>query len=191
MSSNSLANESTVVATVTANVSVRAANKYDVKSIYRVHVNSIREVCSKSYSQTEIKIWSDRQSQDKYLRFMESEEESLYVAENPNGVIGFGHLGFYKAETDRQFQKTMEVKALYVAPEEVMKGIGRKILEEIERKAKECHCRELLVYSTLNAVGFYGHCGFIKREESYHSIGDGLSLKCHKMSKKLSDNSWK
>ena len=169
-----------------ANVTIRVANQCDAKSIYSVHVRSIREICSKSYSETEIEVWSGRQSQNRYQRFMESEEEVLYVAENPTGIIGFGHVGPCKAVTDSQQGRTMEIKALYVAPGEVNKGIGQLIMEEIERKAKQCLCRELVVYSTINAVGFYEYCGFIKIEESY-SIGDGLSLKCHRMTKQLSD----
>ena len=167
-------------------VVVRSAVESDSEGILNVHVNSIKELCSKTYPSEKIQYWSNRQCEEKYKRAISEQDplSAVFVAEKGGKIVGFGHIRL----PDSSRERVGEIKALYVSPDESGQGTGKRILDVMEKCAREMtgySCRELYVCSTLNAVGFYEKCGFVLRGPIVHSVGDGVDLDCIKLSKEL------
>lgn len=157
---------------------IRLAIDTDIGAIHEIHVACIKEICSSHYTPDEISRWTGRQCHNRYLSNIQ--EGNVYVSEKggTKEVVAFGHLH----ETDKE-DCDYEVKALYVSPREVRKGIGRLLLQVLERVAMESGCRRLLVYSSRNAVEFYETFGFVRGECVLQCSGE--SMKCIKMKKLL------
>lgn len=74
-----------------------------------------------------------------------------------------------------------EVRLLYVDPGFQSCGIGRSLLEHIKAMVPGALFREIFVYSTIGAVGFYESCGFKSKGPYLFDLG-GLPLKTTFMS---------
>ena len=159
----------------TEGVTVRLACESDIPAIHSVHISSIKEICASHYKAEEIKLWTERQSHERYSKSFK--EGRVYVVERGNEVIGFGHIGRTE-DADCDY----EVKALYIAPAEVKHGIGQLLLTTLERSVEY---KKLLVFSSKNAVGFYERYGFVRIKDTQRCSGECASLECVQMIKSL------
>lgn len=164
---------------------VRPAQESDAGDILDIHVSSIKDLCSKSYSPEQIQVWSNRQCEENYKRFIKEQDKygAFYVVEMEGRIVGFGHVKLPSAANEA----VGDVMALYVSPRESGKGLGKLLLNALEISVRQAgvKCLYLRVCSTLNAAGFYEKCGFVAMKETLHSVGDGTDLKCTIMCKKL------
>lgn len=102
--------------------------------------------------------------------------QPLVVAETTGGaVVGMGFLD----------QTTGEVNAIFVHPEYQRRGIGTKILLELEQIARNSGLECLRLSATLNSVPFYKAAGYAELAESNYSHPNGFELRCVVMSKHL------
>ena len=159
-------------------LTIRVAIVEDVPTIRELHINTIKEICSSHYTSEEIKIWTERQKKENYQRNVQ--HEVVLVAEKMSKIVGFGHLGEPNEDTDCEY----EIKALYVASNEIRTGVGSLLLKELENEAfKRGACTNMLVYSSKNAVEFYKKLGFVEKESVLKCGGPCHSLNCIKMIK--------
>ena len=189
-------------------VRIRRAGKEDADDIYRIHTAAIREICSACYSEEEIKCWWTRQSRERYLPFIWANEMIVAVDGERDKIVGFGHLrsvapprevgkaflgsekqNKFPDQTERQIvgdkmERDIHIQGLFVEPESGGKGVGKALMESLERRALSEGAVQLTVYSTLNAVTFYEKCGFACKENTTHEISR-RSLQCWKMIKYL------
>ena len=157
---------------------IRNANKKDTKYIYKVHTDSIRELCSRCYSQEEISRWIARQYPEKYEPFIE--KGVMYVAVLNEQVVAFGHVEKFNDDTS-------EVCGLFVSPACSRKGIGSLVLQFLEAKAKMDGYKYMRLKSSKNAQVFYEANGYQAAEEvQCHCAGD-QALCCILMTKSLSN----
>ena len=63
------------------------------------------------------------------------------------------------------------IQAMYVSPFFTRRGIGRKLIGEIETRAKTRLARYLTVSASLNAEGFYRACGYKRVKVSTTTYG--------------------
>jgi GNAT superfamily N-acetyltransferase len=68
-----------------------------------------------------------------------------------------------------------EIRLLYVAPDSQHRGIGRSLFEHIKALVPGAMFREIFVYSTIGASGFYRACGFQDKGPFIFDVG-GESL---------------
>lgn len=123
-------------------------------------------------------IYSDEALNDLF----EKKEQLFYlISENKKtlGFIGIEHN--YKGETVTRIHK------IYLLPETQGKGIGKKVIEEIEKMALENHSTALsLNVNRFNlALGFYKKIGFEVIEEVNIDMGNGYLMEDYVMEKKL------
>jgi len=89
-------------------------------------------------------------------------------------------LGFYILNQPKQLN--IELEFLFVSPEAIGKGIGKKLLHHSFLKAQEFKCKSITVLSDPNAIDFYNSQGFLQIEKKESSVkGRFLSV----MKKKL------
>jgi GNAT superfamily N-acetyltransferase len=59
------------------------------------------------------------------------------------------------------------VRTVFVAPDVQARGVGRLLMAEIERTARERSIARLTVPSSITAENFYARLGFVARHDSY------------------------
>lgn len=66
------------------------------------------------------------------------------------------------------------VRTVFVSPSNQRQGIGRKLMEAVERVARDEGVNVLSVPSSVTAEAFYTGLGYIAKSDSYH--GDERSI---------------
>lgn len=84
-------------------------------------------------------------------------------------------------------RQSAKIRAMFVHPDWVRKGIGKMILEAGESAAKEEGFKSMEMSATLNGVPFYGKFGYKEVEGGRHevSLGDGVVIDFYMMRKEL------
>jgi diamine N-acetyltransferase len=83
----------------------------------------------------------------------------------------------------------MKLEQLYVLPELHGRGLGKLMLQRIERDSRDRGCRSLMLTVNKhneNALKVYLRTGFIIREEAVFDIGNGYVMDDYVMAKPLS-----
>lgn len=153
-------------------LNIRRASEDDAQEICTLHIASIRQLCGSVYSPEQIAGWIKALTPDRYLSAMEQFE--FFVAEE-EGLLGFFILDLIGAE----------LNALYIHPEAVGRGVGKRLFRVAEHLAIENTTPKLRLKSTLNAIGFYESCGFSVVCETTHTSPTGVVLPCVEMIKVL------
>jgi len=153
-------------------VHIRRAGPDDANRIAELHRASIQTLCADAYTPDQIAGWIEPLTPGRYLSGMAQFE--FFVAETDR-VIGFCILS-----TDES-----ELYAIYFDPETTGNGYGRMLMRYAEDVARTRGVTELKLKSTLNAVGFYGRCGYRKVGDTSHTSPTGLQLPCVEMVKSL------
>lgn len=154
-------------------MNIRLGKISDTKKISQTHKASIQRLCKDHYSKENIKNWTSILKPEIYENAIK--EKILIVAEENNLICGFGILDV----------ETAEICAVYIHPDHTGKGIAKDILIKLESLALEKNADCLNTCSTINALGFYKHQGYIETEKSFHLLPNNTKLECIKMYKKL------
>jgi len=78
-----------------------------------------------------------------------------------------------------------EINAMFVDPAAQGKGIGSKILAELENKAHEYGLAKLTLDATLSSLKFYKNAGYKTLEKGHYELSNGTKLESWKMEKHL------
>ena len=160
---------------------IRRAAPADAEAICAVHVASIRGLCAGHYTAAQIDAWAGGKRPELYARAME-QGEAMFVAELlPPAAGGAGSatvIGIGTAQGG-------EVRAVYVHPDHVGRGVGSALLKAVEAHARAEGISVLRLHSTLNARSFYAAYGYQDEGEAVFPLRPGVELPCVKMSKRL------
>ncbi len=158
--------------------SIRPAVANDCNDIHLVHTETIINVTNDQYTAEQIAKWAQRQNLNQYMEPIKARCVYLVTTEKDD-IVAFGHGQKINIEQ-------YKIEALFVHPSHSKKGLGKKLLKHMEKVAAEGGSREILLRSSLNAVGFYEANGFVPREIEDHSRGCGSCvMKCRNMTKLL------
>jgi putative acetyltransferase len=152
---------------------VRRAVPGDAEAVRQVHGASIRQVCAADYSAQQIEAWASPARIEQY-RFAIAQHE-FHVAVSNAILIGFSELDSERGE----------VKAVYVAPAWLRRGVGRALLAELERVAREYRLSGLQLEASLTALPFYLAAGYRAVRRATHILSSGEGLACVEMRKEL------
>lgn len=132
---------------------VRRARHLDASSIIQAHIKSIREICSKDYSEYQIKAWSG-------IDFKKSILQNL-MTKNHIGVVDDGKSihGFCDFKINGE---EAEIKGLYLSPEISRQGYGNKMLDIAKNYCNRRNVKKVRLSSTITAIHFYERQGFTK-----------------------------
>ncbi|MGE6355101.1 GNAT family N-acetyltransferase [Flavobacterium sp. NPDC079362] len=97
------------------------------------------------------------------------------------------NIGFIGIEHNYNGQAATKIHKIYLLPETQGKGIGKKVVDEIEKLAKNNNSKALLlnVNRFNTALGFYKKIGFEVAQEVDIEIGNGYLMEDYVMEKKL------
>lgn len=144
---------------------IRPFQPDDAEAVVDLHERTIREICGDDYADDDIENWTDQAPRD-LLDSAEPERHRFVVVEGDQ-VIGFGE---YQAG-DR------EMTGLYVRPDWIGEGVGHRLIEHIEKHAREEGLKQLTCYSTLTAESFYAAHGYERIDRAVYSGLEAVHMK--------------
>jgi GNAT superfamily N-acetyltransferase len=115
-------------------------------------------------------------------RFLETPGAGLAMAREGAALIGFA--AWYCPEA----AGTSKLDKLYVASEHRRKGVGRRLIEHVERAARGDGSGTLVLNVAKrneSSIAVYVHCGFVVREAVVVDIGNGFVMDDYVMAKAL------
>ncbi len=152
---------------------IRLAMLADTKQMAIVHKASIEGLCAASYRAEDIAAWVSVISPEIYNSAIA--EKVTLVAEENDQILGLGILNIIGREID----------AVYIHPSVKGRGVGKAILAELERLALAEGAEAVTLRSTINALGFYEHYGYVQQSRTSHTLPNGAKLECIAMHKTL------
>ena len=153
---------------------IRKASNADKENISRIHIASIRKLCVNHYTREQLNAWANVLTPSVYDQALR-EREFLVANDSQQDLLGLGILDVEKTE----------VSAIYIQPDAAGKGIGSKLLNELEKIAQKSNIFKITVHSNLNAKGFYIAHGYLGQELTFHNLPNGSKLEYIRMFKNL------
>jgi GNAT superfamily N-acetyltransferase len=131
---------------------IREAVASDADAIQALHNHSFERLCPSHYSPAQMRAAAET--------FMLLDHRLLtsgryYVTETAGRLIGSGGWG-----RDERDTALAHVRAVYVDPEFLRRGVGRRLVAVAEARAKQAGCNAFAANSSLNAVAFYAALGY-------------------------------
>jgi ribosomal protein S18 acetylase RimI-like enzyme len=123
-------------------------------------------------------IYSDEALTNQY-----NKKEQLFYLISENEI----NLGFIGIEHKYKGEAITKIHKIYLMPETQGKGIGKKVIDEIQKLAIDNNSEALLlnVNRFNSALGFYKKIGFEVAEEVNIEIGNGYLMEDYVMEKKF------
>ncbi len=154
-------------------LTIRRARHEDAEHIITAHVRSIRFVCGKDYTPAQIEAWASRLLKAS-LWCQAMDRDYVWVVDDGTKVQGYGHLAMMS-------ETVGEVMGLYLAPEAIGLGMGKKMFSLIYLEASKHGLTKLQLHSTITAKFFYETLGF-KRQGDITSVEiAGTEIPCYEM----------
>jgi putative acetyltransferase len=152
-------------------VRIREAAPGDEDSIREVHVRAIRELGAQAYSREQVEAWAVGCASADYAETITDEDTAFVVAVEDGQVVGFGTTSFSPPEEYRP-SVDAEVTGVYVDPSVARRGVGSRIHQDLERRARERGAEVLGLRASLNAVPFYQTHGSHRVAERSHEFSN-------------------
>jgi len=153
-------------------VHIRKATANDAALSFAIRREAIRAQCRDHYPAAVLDTWTAGTMSETFARRV---AEAFYVATVDDAVVGTGMIDLRNGKID----------AVFVLPACMGQGIGRALVEHLERLAMEAGLGEIQLESTLNAAPFYRALGFVGDAQSLYQSTLGVSLACVPMLKVL------
>jgi putative acetyltransferase len=149
----------------------------EAKVFLEIQRTSVRGLAAIHYAASVIEAWAPLPITDTAIAFfrVNHDEEIRLIAELDGEAVGIGALVLADSE----------LRACYVLPSAVRKGVGSALVAEIERIARHHGLRDLELISSLTAEPFYRAVGYEVEERVEHLLGSGGRMPAVKMRKKL------
>ena len=158
-------------------VVVRPMRPEDGQVFIDVHHAAVRGLAAGHYPPDVIADWAPLPLTEQHLAGLarNPDNELRLVAEIDGEIVGIGVLVVARSE----------LRACHVAPQAVRKGVGRALVQEIERLAQDNGLTTLQLAASLNAEAFYRSLGYAALGPTEHVLRSGTPMACVKTAKTL------
>lgn len=157
-------------------VIIRPAKDSDAQIFLEVLNRSICEVACADYSPAVIESWAIPVGPDSITGYVENRDGELrIIAEIDGAPVGIGATVI----------SASELRACYVAPEALRRGVGTMIVHELERLARAEGLVHFDLHGTITAEPFYNALGYLSLERIVHVTSGGARMAAVKMRKDL------
>jgi putative acetyltransferase len=131
---------------------IRKATADDAATIASLMVEAIKETCAPAYRHNKrvIGMWCADKTPANLASTISQRDNYTVVGIMNDRIVGVGLMHRYG-----------EIALCYVHPDYQRHGIGKALLNDMERRASTLKIKTLILKSTLNAVSFYQLHGFI------------------------------
>lgn len=132
-------------------IHVRQAVEADAAGLAEVNVRSIREVCGKDYADPDhLDRWCANKTPENFRTWIAEPDSRVLAGLVDDRLAGIGMIDLEKGY----------VHMLYLVPEALGHGLGKAMLKEMERLAREHGHTKLELHATITARTFYEAQGF-------------------------------
>lgn len=101
----------------------------------------------------------------------------VFVAEEADQIVGFATIVPRRSEDGESEGNDAELEGIFVEPSQWRRGIGRTLLQQIEREARAWGASRLHVVASPIVEGFYTAAGFTRTGEQRMQFGpNGLLM---------------
>ena len=157
-------------------ITVRPMRHDEGPTFLDVVTRAIRGLATSHYAPEVVEGWVPSSTAESLEAFaLNPDRELRLVAELDGAVVGIGALIVEKSE----------LRACYVLPSAVRRGVGSALVGEIERIARTRGLARLDLAASLNAEPFYAFRGYQVRERSEVTLANGHRMPCVWMGKHL------
>ena len=153
-------------------LSLRKATANDAETSFAIRREAILSQCRGHYPQATLDTWTAGSMSETFARRV---ADAFYVATIDGMVVGTGMIDLASGKID----------AVFVLPDHMGQGIGRALVNHLERMAADAGLDAIHLESTLNAAPFYRALGFEGEAVSTYHSTLGVSLACVPMVKSL------
>ncbi|RON72685.1 GNAT family N-acetyltransferase [Pseudomonas fluorescens] len=153
---------------------IRRATQRDARIAFDIRRSAILYQCSDAYTEAQLSAWTAGTAEDGYYTLM---DKHFYL-----GCIGGEPVATGMLDLDNN-----EIGAIFVYPQFMQRGIGKRLLVHLEQLARELGLEQVKLDATLNAADFYRLYGFVGQESAVYHSPSGLQLACVPMIKVLSE----
>lgn len=146
-------------------IQLRQARSDEIAALWELRTRAVAHACAPHYTPEVLAVWLASPAPAS-LHQLVARGGGITAVED-NQLLGYAVLDAHSGEVD----------AVFVAPEQHQRGIGRLLLAALEADARLAGLRRLFLSASLNAVPFYRTMGFTAvREELYpHRSGLGIA----------------
>lgn len=151
---------------------IRRATPSDAQIAFDIRRQSIRHQCIGAYNEQQMLEWTKGAAEDGYDTLM---AKHFYLGCIEGEAVATGMLDL----------EHLEIGAIFIHPDFMQRGLGKRVLFFLEDLARELGLTEVCLDATLNAVDFYRRCGYIGKGSAIYQSPSGLQLACVPMVKTL------
>ena len=132
---------------------IRRFEEKDAKKVSELIVETLRKTNIKDYSADLIENYVNNFQPENVLK--RASWTHFYVAEEKGNIIGCGAIAPYWDKVDESSLFT-----IFISPEHQGKGIGRKIIEILEKDEYFLRAKRIEIPASITAVPFYKKMGY-------------------------------
>ena len=155
-------------------ITTRRATSEDIDDFKIIIVESVLELCKGYYTPEQLNSllaqYPDRNVYEKWIH-----ERVLVVAEHEIDIVGFA----------QYFPPNSTIEAVHVLPAYAKQGVGKMLVQFLEEIARGQGAKRIALDSSLNAVGFYEKCGYVRKENSSFKCNGCVELEVVNFEKDL------
>ena len=152
------------------NLTLRKATADDAVAAWEIRNAAIRHACKGFYADDLLAQWTAGEMTDQFVQCV---SQQFHVATVDGIVVGTGFIDLSDGRLD----------AIFVRPEMMGRGIGKRIVAFLVDLGRSAGLTELRLDSRLNGAPFYRRCGFVGDAIGVYRSPRGISLDCIPMTK--------
>jgi putative acetyltransferase len=157
-------------------IKIRLFEAGDASRVQEMHIASFARLARGEYTADEIAAHEQMFRAPKYLNDLST--NNLVVAVLDDDIVG-------SAGWCQHDHQTARIRKVFVSAALARSGIGRMMMERIEKTIQETGFRRIVLRASMNAVAFYERVGYQRVEESKMVLGTGVSVSVTMMDKEL------
>jgi GNAT superfamily N-acetyltransferase len=151
-------------------LTIRKAMADDAAAAWAIRTAAIRHACRGFYPDDLLERWTIGDVTDEFVEFV---ARQFYVATVDGVIAGTGCITVENGQVD----------AIFVRPEMMGRGIGKRLVAFCEELGRLAGLTRLRLDATLNAAPFYRRCGFVGDAIGVYRSPRGFTLDCIPMAK--------
>ncbi|HJR61087.1 MAG TPA: GNAT family N-acetyltransferase [Vicinamibacterales bacterium] len=155
---------------------VRPLRPGEARRYLEIQRTAVRGIAASDYPDDVIEAWAPLPIAEGDVSAIEGDETEIRLIAELNGQPA--GMGAFVPEHS-------ELRACYVTPGAARRGVGRALVNEIERRARAAGLAELRLVSSLTAERFYAVLGYEVVRRTEHVLRSGVRMSAVEMRKNL------
>ncbi len=158
------------------NIKIRNYRESDAKFLAEIYYNTIHQICKSDYNEEQLNAWAPKSSLETEGWIKKWQKLPPFVAIIKDKIVGFA-----------EFENNGHIDCFYVHYQFQNRNIGSKLLEEIEKIAKQKNLSKIYAEVSITAKPFFEKKGF-KISKAQTVLIRGVELDNFAMEKQIHQN---